>query len=243
HRLTGPVGATCTVLAASVTTAAPADWFASWSAAERTAQATITAALDGALTEPAVARLLTTGALASGGHVVVASSMPIRDVEWFGGSGAGLTVHANRGANGIDGVVATAIGVAIGSGSPTAVLLGDVALCHDASSLTALAGRGLDLTIVVVDNDGGGIFSFLPQAERLPPARFEQLFGTPHGTDVVALAAAHGLPACTAGSPQELRAAVAAPGTKLVRVVSERTGNVDVHRRINDAVVAALAAH
>src|SRR5690606_18464493 len=97
-----------------------------------------------------------------------------------------ITVHANRGANGIDGVVSTAVGVAA-TGVPTSVLVGDLAFVHDSTALVALAARGVDLTIVVVDNDGGGIFSFLPQASQLPSERFEQLFGTPHGTDCVAL--------------------------------------------------------
>ncbi|MEO5900711.1 MAG: 2-succinyl-5-enolpyruvyl-6-hydroxy-3-cyclohexene-1-carboxylate synthase, partial [Ilumatobacteraceae bacterium] len=89
---------------------------------------------------------------------------------------------------------------------------------------------------------GGGIFSFLPQAESLPTARFEQLFGTPHGTDVVALAAAHGIAARTATTAVELRDALAGRGTTLVRVVSDRAANVIVHRRINADVVAALDA-
>ena len=103
--------------------------------------------------------------------------MPVRDVEWFGRATSRTSVYSNRGANGIDGVIATAIGVAVGSGKPTVVLLGDVAFCHDQSSLTALAARLLPLTIVVVDNDGGGIFSFLPQSSTLPREQFEQLFG------------------------------------------------------------------
>ncbi|MEO5899997.1 MAG: 2-succinyl-5-enolpyruvyl-6-hydroxy-3-cyclohexene-1-carboxylic-acid synthase [Ilumatobacteraceae bacterium] len=251
-RIAGAVGPTCAALAEAVTGPAPERWATAWTDAERVAQTAIESATGGtagngngngnALSEPAVARLLTSGVLGAGAHLVVASSMPIRDVEWYGGTGAGTVVHANRGANGIDGVVATAIGVAASTGARTVALLGDVALCHDASSLTALAGRKLDLTIVVVDNDGGGIFSFLPQAESLPTARFEQLFGTPHGTDVVALAAAHGIAARTATSAVELSDSIAGRGTSLVRVVSDRDANVGVHRRINADVVAALDA-
>ena len=101
---------------------------------------------------------------------------------------------ANRGANGIDGVVSTAVGVAL-SGVRTTLLIGDVAFLHDTNGLLGLAARGVDLTIVVVDNDGGGIFSFLPQRTSLPGDRFEQLFGTPHGVDLVAVARAHGVDA------------------------------------------------
>ena len=117
--------------------------------------------------------------------------MPVRDLEWYGGPARG---PRQPGANGIDGVVSTALGVA--AGTPTVALVGDIAFVHDAGALTALRRAAADLRIVVVDNDGGGIFSFLPQATS-SPKRFEQLFGTPHGTDVVALAAAHGLDAAT----------------------------------------------
>jgi 2-succinyl-5-enolpyruvyl-6-hydroxy-3-cyclohexene-1-carboxylate synthase len=177
----------------------------------------------------------------TGSHLVVASSMPVRDVEWFGTPRGDITVHANRGANGIDGVMATAIGVAIGSGAPTAVLLGDVAFCHDLSTLAALQSRALDLTIVVTDNDGGAIFSFLPQASTLPADRFEKLFGTPHGTDIVEVARALGLRAYSAKSAPDLAAAFEEPDTCVVRVASDRRGNVDVHAALNDAVVAALS--
>jgi len=175
-------------------------------------------------------------------QLVLSSSMPIRDVEWFGQPGATTTVYSNRGANGIDGVIATAIGVAVGSGQHTVALLGDVAFCHDQSSLTALAARRLSLTLVVVDNDGGGIFSFLPQAATLPSERFEQLFGTPHGTDIVAVARAHGLGARTVNTAAELRAAVADTGVAVVRVPSERASNVLQHQRLNAAVAAAIAS-
>jgi 2-succinyl-5-enolpyruvyl-6-hydroxy-3-cyclohexene-1-carboxylate synthase len=166
--------------------------------------------------------------------------MPVRDLEWFGCPGDASIVFSNRGANGIDGVIATGIGVAAGSGSATVVHLGDVAFCHDQSSLTALAARRLPLTIVVTDNDGGGIFSFLPQAGSLPPERFEQLFGTPHGTDVVALAAAHGLVARTVTTRAELLASVADPGISVVRVATDRRTNVEVHQRLHASVAAAL---
>src|SRR3546814_16340475 len=91
--------------------------------------------------------------------------MPIRDVESFVEPGRPIAVHANRGANGIDGVVSTAVGVAVASGAPTALLIGDVAFLHDSNGLLGLSARDLDLVVVVVDNDGGGIFSFLPQAD------------------------------------------------------------------------------
>ncbi len=214
-------------------------WVGSWTAADTVAERTIEEVLAAApLSEPSVARLVA-GHRPVGARLVVASSMPVRDLEWFGGPTA--VAHANRGANGIDGVVSTALGIALG-GSTVVALVGDVAALHDANALLALARRGADLRVVVVDNDGGGIFSFLPQAEALPPERFEQLFGTPHGTDVVALAAAHGLPARTVDTPAAFVAALAEPGPHLVRVATDRAANRALHAELERRVVAAVEA-
>ena len=237
HRVVAPVGAWCRALAAVGAPAVQwADQWTSWSAA---ADAALAAALDAepTLVEPVVARTVSR----FDGHVVAASSMPVRDLEWFGAPDQAATVWSNRGANGIDGTVATAIGVAIACDRPVTVLLGDVALLHDATSLTALARRPVDVRIVVVDNDGGGIFSFLPQATSLPPATFEALFGTPHGTDLVALATAHGIPAVDVTTASELAGAIAVPGTRLVHVGSDRAANVAAHSRLHAAVLDALA--
>ena len=241
-----PIGVLCSQLAAKVTVGhhrRDAPWLADWLRADRVARVVLDTMLgeESKLSEPGTARAITAG-VPAGGHLVVASSMPVRDVEWFGTPRSDVTVHANRGANGIDGVIATAIGVAIGSGAPTGVLLGDVAFCHDMSSLTALSSRGLDLTIVVTDNDGGAIFSFLPQASTLPSERFEQLFGTPHGTDVVEVARAFGLRAYVAETAETLAAGFDEPDTCVVRVASNRLANVDVHAALNAAVVAELTA-
>ena len=242
HRVHGEVGAWAAALRAAsnwpVRAAASSPWLARWQHAERAAQQVLAAALDAddaPATEPAVGRLLGSAE----GTLVVSSSMPVRDVEWFGAPST-TTVYANRGANGIDGVIASAIGVAAATSGPTVLLIGEVALCHDQSSLTALRQRGLRLTIVVVDNDGGGIFSFLPQASTLAAERFEQLFGTPHGTDVAMLAAAHGLTAVDVATVGALRSAVADPAVQVVRVRSERARNVADHDALHRAVGAAL---
>jgi 2-succinyl-5-enolpyruvyl-6-hydroxy-3-cyclohexene-1-carboxylate synthase len=215
-------------------------WRRRWIAAGAAATAAIDRVLGPAapLTEPAIARLVARNRPA-GSHVVVAASMPMRDMEWFGGARA--TVHANRGANGIDGVTSTALGVALETDEPTIAVLGDIAFVHDAGALTALRHRDADLRIVVIDNDGGGIFSFLPQATELPAERFEQLFGTPHGTDVVALAAAHGIDARTVTTAAELTARLGAPGPTVTRIRTDRADNVRVHAALNAAVVEALA--
>lgn len=214
----------------------------SWFLADAAARAALSATDGPGLTDGVhVARALV-AALPVGTHLVVSSSMPIRDVEWFAGDCSHLTVHANRGANGIDGVVATAIGVARGSGSPTAVLIGDVALIHDASSLLSLRSLDVDVRIVVVDNDGGGIFHHLPQAATVDPEVFEKLYGTPHGVDLEGLARAAGLQAETVLSRVELGGAVGGSGPRLVRVVTDRRTDVDAHRRAQDAVATAVRA-
>ncbi len=240
-QLHAPIGELCRRLVAEGSGRLEPAWLDQWMNADRVARDVLDAALgaEQSLTEPGTARAVT-AVMPAGGHLIVASSMPVRDLEWFGTPRDDITVHSNRGANGIDGVIATAIGVAIGSGAPTTVLLGDVAFCHDASSLVALRSRRLDLTIVVTDNDGGAIFSFLPQASVLPEDRFEQLFGTPHGTDIVEVARALGLRAYTAKSAQDLAAAFEESDTSVVRVASDRRSNVDVHASLNNAVIAAL---
>ncbi|WP_426572317.1 2-succinyl-5-enolpyruvyl-6-hydroxy-3-cyclohexene-1-carboxylic-acid synthase [Aquihabitans sp. McL0605] len=227
-----------------------AAWTGSWARAEAAAQEAIDTVLarHEAPTEPGIARAVA-AALPPGSTLVVSSSMPVRDLEWFAAPRTDLRVLANRGANGIDGVVSTGVGAALAarsSGAATAVLIGDVALLHDTNALLGLADRGVDLTIVVVDNDGGGIFSFLPQATTLAGDRFEQLFGTPHGVDLTLLAAAHGLmtvePAGGADVDTAVRASVGAGGSRLVRIRTDRTDNVAIHDKIHAAVATALAA-
>jgi len=229
----------CTIADLATLNGAPGTtWLARWRHANDRAEAVFDRlSADGRLTEPAVARLVAVAARQHGSFVV-SSSMPIRDVEWFGGRAA--TAHANRGANGIDGVMSTAIGTALESCSPTTVLIGDIAFVHDSNALVGLGGRNVDLRVVVVDNGGGGIFSFLPQAGTLSADRFEQLLGTPHGTDIAALAAAHGLRVSTVDTAPSLVAALSEPGPSLIRVVTDRKENVAEHQRWHAAVAAAL---
>jgi 2-succinyl-5-enolpyruvyl-6-hydroxy-3-cyclohexene-1-carboxylate synthase len=213
-------------------------WAARWRHAEKRALEAIEESLsaDESLTEPGVARVIAVS-LPADVELVVASSMPVRDLEWFGGPLA--HAHANRGANGIDGVVSTALGRAL-TGAPTVALVGDIAFVHDSNALVRLRDRSADLRIVVVDNDGGGIFSFLPQASVLPADQFETLLGTPHGTDIEGLARAHGIPATTVTDGRELAEHLTQPGPWLVRVPTNRADNVVVHDRLNAAAAAAL---
>jgi 2-succinyl-5-enolpyruvyl-6-hydroxy-3-cyclohexene-1-carboxylate synthase len=126
------------------------------------------------------------------------------------------------------------------AGRTTVVLIGDLAFVHDSNALVALDRRAVDLRIVVVDNDGGGIFSFLPQAAALSDDRFEQLFGTPLGVDVVELATSYGVHARTVEAVDELVAQLARPGPWMCSVSTDRRHNVDVHDDLHAAIVAAV---
>lgn len=222
---------------------APVDegWLSEWRSVTAIATEVLRSALDRSspISEPLVARVVAESS-PEGAVLVLSSSMPVRDVEWFGGDVRAARVLSNRGANGIDGVTSTAIGAALAAGCPVVLLTGDVAFLHDSSALAGLAARGADVRIVVVDNGGGGIFSFLPQATALDGATFERLFGTPHSTDIVALARAHGIAARDADSRDELVAALGVQGPTVVRVRSDRSANVTEHERLNAAVAAAL---
>ncbi len=123
----------------------------------------------------------------------VSNSMPVRDVGTFVPSRErSLMVIGNRGASGIDGIVSTAAGVSLASGRRVVVITGDLALLHDSNGLSSLTGPGIRVFLVVLNNNGGGIFHFLPIRE-IEPA-FTPLFATPHGRDLGVLAAFHGLP-------------------------------------------------
>lgn len=233
--------------ATSTAGSTPDGWLDRWRAASAAASAAVGATLADldVPNEPGTARAVVES-LPEGSSLVVSSSMPIRDVERYAQPRTGVRVLANRGANGIDGVVSTAVGVAVGSAAPTALLIGDVALLHDSNGLLGAATRDIDLVCVVVDNDGGGIFSFLPQARTLAEARFETLFGTPHGLDLVALASAYAVDARRVEPGQDVAEAVADAvakgGVRVLVVTTDRAANVEAHRRIDDAVAAAVDA-
>jgi 2-succinyl-5-enolpyruvyl-6-hydroxy-3-cyclohexene-1-carboxylate synthase len=218
-------------------------WLGEWLEAERLAREAIDGLLDD-WAEPfegRVARDLV-GWVPAGGTLVVGSSMPVRDVDAFARPREGLRYVANRGLSGIDGFVATSLGVAAAGDEPVVALCGDLTLLHDASSLLGAAGRSRGAVLVVIDNDGGGIFSFLPQAQ-LPGALFEPLFGTPHGLDLTALAAAARVPARVVEKAADLvpalDAALAGGGTQLVVARSDRAANLARHRDLAEAVAVA----
>ncbi len=143
-------------------------------------------------------------------------------------------------------MVSTALGVAVGAGDrPTTALIGDLAFLYDAGALLWADRRPVRLRLVVVDNDGGGIFSFLPQASALPAEQFERFWGTPHGVDLVAVAAAYGVPAerltTRAGLDRFLAGGRDEPGVRIAVVPSDRHANVAAHDRIHAAVAAVVA--
>jgi len=217
------------------------DWLTAWTAPDRAAASAIAAALDG-LSEPRVAAEL--GArLPPGLTLVVASSMPIRDVETFFPVRADPPrVLSNRGANGIDGTVSTAFGVAAGASGRVVLLIGDVALAHDIGGLLAARRLGLPLVIVLLHNDGGGIFDFLPVATKGDV--FEHHVATPHRLDFGHAAALYGLAHEPVSTPGQLNAALdralAGTGATLISVRSDRKRNVALHRRIWEAVRVAV---
>ena len=238
ERVYGQVSTVCAELLGAIEAAPDEEWNTTWQRADKAAQKAFDQSLRsmGGLNEPGVARWLSM----FNGNVVTSSSMPVRDLEWFGMPGATTRVFSNRGTNGIDGVISSGIGIALATGERTVVHIGDVAFLHDQTALTALAARKLPLTVVVTDNDGGAIFSFLPQATALSAERFEQLFGTPHGTDIVALAQAHRLGAKDASTIAQLRDAVYDDAITVIRVRTTRADNVDVHATLSAAVAAAV---
>ena len=217
-------------------------WLESWRAADETAAAAIDDALGDQLSEPLVARSLCQW-LPAGATLFVASSMPIRDVETFASVRTdGPRVLANRGANGIDGTVSSAFGAAAAGNGPVVLLIGDVALAHDIGGLLAARRLRLALTIVLLNNDGGGIFHFLPVAGQRDA--FEEHVATPHGLDFGQAAELYG---CGYVRPDDLRQlqtvvelAIGGNATTIVEVRTDREQNLELHRRVAEAVAARL---
>jgi 2-succinyl-5-enolpyruvyl-6-hydroxy-3-cyclohexene-1-carboxylate synthase len=227
-----------------ITPSAPldSDWLAAWRAADDAATKAIENALGGRLSEPLIAARLADW-LPPEATLFVASSMPIRDVElFFGIRETAPRVLSNRGANGIDGTVSSAFGVAAAGGGPVVLLIGDVALAHDIGGLLAAKRLGLELTIVLLNNDGGGIFHFLPVAREADA--FEEHIATPHGLDFAQAAALYGCGYERPADVDELLAAidraVAGSETSIIEVRTDREQNLTLHRRVAEAALAAL---
>jgi 2-succinyl-5-enolpyruvyl-6-hydroxy-3-cyclohexene-1-carboxylate synthase len=214
-----------------------------WTEAETAAQAALTAGLqiEAPITEPALHRALGE-AHRDGDLVYTASSMPIRDQEAFlAADETDVLFLSNRGANGIDGLISSGIGAARASARPTTIVSGDLGLLHDLGGLAALREVETPVRVVVIDNDGGGIFHFLPQEGAMDATEFEALLGTPRGVDTTRAAALFDLPHRRLVSLDDLPGALAA-GTGLIEVKTDRQANVEAHRELTARVHDALSA-
>jgi 2-succinyl-5-enolpyruvyl-6-hydroxy-3-cyclohexene-1-carboxylate synthase len=226
-------------------------WPRAWLAAEAAADRALKSWLAG-LAEPfegapfpTLGELLPEGALLWAGN-----SMPVRDLDaWLPAGERSIRVLANRGANGIDGVTSTALGSAAAGSGRVVLVVGDLSFLHDLTALVTARLHPQDLLVILVNNDGGGIFSLLPQARTSAPevglpARYEELFGTPHGIAIGPIAEAFGFRHRVAG-PDDLRGAIAAelgrPGLAIVELRTERGRNAVLHREAAAAVASALA--
>lgn len=249
HYVHGDEAATLRMLAAAVEPHAPGrayGWLETWRSMDRITRGAIEQSLAGQdeLSEGGVAADL--AALLPGGATLIAgNSMPIRDIDAFvRGDERRIRVLGNRGANGIDGLNSTALGAAAVAAGPVVLLVGDLSFLHDLGGLIAARLFDLSATIVVVNNNGGGIFSFLPQAEQIDTPTFEALFGTPTGFDIGAAArlfgASHARPRTRCAFRRDLTRALTEPGLSIVEVVTDRTRNVTQHRDVWAAVAAAL---
>ncbi|PZN12629.1 MAG: hypothetical protein DIU69_02950 [Bacillota bacterium] len=221
-------------------------WLGRWQRLNEVARRAVEEAV-GAHTELSEPRVFTELAnlLPDGAILYVGNSMPVRDLDtFFPALPKRIRFLANRGANGIDGVVSSALGAAAAGEGPLVLVIGDLSFYHDLNGLLAAARYGIAATIVVINNDGGGIFSFLPQA-RLTE-HFELLFGTPHGLDFRHAAALYGAayerPAIWDGFRDAIQRGLASPGLSIVEVRTDRRRNVEQHRQVWRAVEEALAA-
>jgi 2-succinyl-5-enolpyruvyl-6-hydroxy-3-cyclohexene-1-carboxylate synthase len=259
--------ATLAALAEGREPSAPEEWLAGWRSADERAAEAIGRVLSSAgagLSEPAVAIELGM-LLPAGATLFVASSMPVRDIETFWPARADPPkVLCNRGANGIDGTVSSAFGAAAAGTGPVVLLIGDVALAHDIGGLLAASRLGLKLTIVLLENGGGGIFDFLPvsraQMARLPEAAiaahgapvhdggdiYTRHVTTPTGLDFARAAALYGLEHLLAGDMPSFRdafeRAIGGERSTIIELRTVRAENVALHRRVWDAVAVALSS-
>jgi 2-succinyl-5-enolpyruvyl-6-hydroxy-3-cyclohexene-1-carboxylate synthase len=217
-------------------------WLRSWQHADALAAAVVGSIVEShpEATGLGVARLMVP-ALPAGALLLLGSSNPIRDVSLAARPRRGLTVLANRGVAGIDGAVATATGAALMHGGPGYALVGDLTFLHDANGLLAGPDETRpDLTVVVANDDGGGIFGLLEQGAPEHASAFERVFGTPQGTDLAALCAAHHVPHAQVQGDELAAALSPAPKTRVLEVRTERAGLRALHERIRAAVAMAV---
>ena len=222
----------------------PAAWLDEWLTVDRATRRALNEYLAG-VHEPFEGKVFAelAGLLPNGATLYAGNSMPVRDLDAFFPAGpARVRLLSNRGANGIDGVVSSALGASAVStpSGPTVLAIGDISFYHDLNGLLAARQHRLDLTVVLLNNDGGGIFSFLPQATVEP---FETLFGTPHGLDFRPFVEGYGGDFVRVERWPEFRSVLAErigwPGLHVVEVPTDRQRNVALHRAAWRSVPAA----
>ena len=229
--------------------AADTDWLAGWRAADEQAAEAILGVLGSAeLSEPGIAMELGV-LLGETATLFVASSMPVREIETFWPVRPDPPkVLCNRGANGIDGIVSSAFGAAAGGDGPVVLLIGDVALAHDIGGLLAAKRLDLKLTIVLIDNGGGGIFDFLPVSRTAMAQEYDiytRHIATPTGLDFAQAAGLYGLAHELVETVPVFRAALERAfspqvGSAILQVPTDRARNVELHRRIWASVAREL---
>ena len=236
HRVTHSIEADIVGFCAGMVEVATGDaasedpsWVANWREASEKVGRCLDEISPSEPSEPFVARSLSRNVPGDHG-LVVASSMPVRDLDAYAAAeGAPVPVAANRGASGIDGTIATAAGFARGLGRPVTLLIGDLALLHDLDSLAML--RDVNVVVVVLNNDGGGIFSFLPVARR--KEFFEPYFGTPQGVGFGPAAEMFGLgyerPRTTEEFLDAYACACACGRSSILEVRTDRQENARLH--------------
>ena len=244
--VTADPGALCLALIEAAPAAASDGWGALWREANAAARSTMREAID-ALDEPFEGRAVIdlAEALPDGATLVAGNSMPVRDIDsYFANTSKRIRIVGTRGASGIDGVVSGAVGAAAVSGGPVALLIGDLSFFHDLNGLWPLGRYGLNLTVLLVNNNGGGIFNFLPQRTAIPD-RFEEWWGTPHGLDLRHAVALHSgrHTVLEAGDQRDvIQAALARPGLDVLELRTERDRNVVLHRQIWEQAASAVAS-
>jgi 2-succinyl-5-enolpyruvyl-6-hydroxy-3-cyclohexene-1-carboxylate synthase len=215
-------------------------WLREWRRADDAARRAVDAVLDQgeSVTEPRLARDLVLG-VPEDTLLWTGSSMPVRDIDFHGVPRADLRIMASRGASGIDGTVSAAIGAALAHGGPAFALVGDLAFLHDAAGLALGPDEPRpDLCLIVVNNDGGGIFSTLEQAAFT--GSFERLFGTPHRVGLDQLTAAFGLPYQRLEQPEDLDKALPGTGLRIVEAQTDRAEGAALRDRLRQVAAAAV---
>jgi len=194
------------------------------------------------LSEPVVARIISKF-ISKQSALFLASSLPVREMDMYAdSSGSSIPVEYNRGASGIDGTIASAAGYANGIKKPVTLLIGDLAFLHDLNSLSLVKNSKFPLTIVLLNNDGGGIFSFLPISNIGPT--FEKYFGTPHGLSFQKSAEQFDIkyicPKTIDEFKKQFRSSQKSRSSSIIEIKTGRKANFEMHQRISSAIKSEL---